>query len=59
MAQRKFNQILLHPERYLNADYSSQYSHYASNYNNSVVAEKLEDLTEFQWNDELSEKLIQ
>ena len=58
MAQRQYNRILLNPKKYLNAEYSSQYSHYASNYQNSVVMEKLEDLTEFQWNDQYSEELI-
>ena len=39
-------------------EYTSQYSEYASNYNNSVVQEKLEDLTEFKWNDQYSEELV-
>ena len=56
LQQRKYNRILMNPEKYLNADYSSRYSQYASNYANSVVQEKMDDLTEFQWNDQYSEE---
>ena len=50
---------MANPEKYLQAEFSSQYSHLVSNYNNSVVMEKLQELNEFEWNDAFSEDLLE
>ena len=50
--------ILQNPEKYLSADYTSQFSMRIDNYENTVVNDKLHDLIEFEWNDKYSEELL-
>lgn len=50
--------ILQNPEKYLSADYTSQFSLRIDNYENTVVNDKLHDLIEFEWNDKYSEELL-
>ena len=53
LCQKSFQNILNHPEKYLQG--SAQSSKYVgSNYSNVVVQEKLEELQSFEWNDEFS-----
>ena len=54
LAKRRLMRILQNPQQYLRADQTSM-SLAVSNYNNTVVNEKLQDLIEFEWNDEFSE----
>ena len=50
--------ILQNPEKYLSADYTSQFSLRIDNYENTVVNDKLHDLIEYEWNDNYSEELL-
>jgi len=59
LAQRRLYHILMNPEQYLQGDYSSQYeSVNPVNYDNPIVANKLDELNEFEWSDEYSDDLL-
>lgn len=59
LARRRLARILLNPERFLQAEFSSQYSQFASSaYENTVVAEKMNELIDFDWEDDFSIDLL-
>ena len=60
LAQQRLRRILENPELYINGERDSDYqSQQYSDYYNVIVAQKLEELLEFDWNDEYSQKLLQ